>query len=216
MGPIWKNNEKSFWSQSGASIRETEGLKEDEKKAGSPKKCLKQLENAYGRISFDIDDKKEIKITVARQTAYEEEGLREDQKELEHGHISPVCLRGTAGYTDSHHKEDSAIVWKEDIQVSPEQVIKHLKELARISRQKTLTQMIPGLLPEESQVDRAFQENLLKRVKKNLSEAISQARTEDKEESPAFLAVSYQEKNSLPDEADDGSDQEENNREKRN
>lgn len=194
-----KNRTKDMWNQSGAILKES-SAKVSEKKVpkeyrghadGERKKTvpseLRRLEHAYGSISIGINQKEQMVVLMNRKTGFREEGLTEAQKGLniERAHREPEG-NGRC-YMDSFCGKKGAFAWEESKMDSPEKIWKQLRAIPG----REGLEIADGLIGNEArQIPEGKREELFRKIRRNLKEAVSEARRETKEAKAEFQSKS--------------------------
>ncbi len=159
MSWMWKTSSEaekehktaSFWKQSGASLRMSEGREntaERGRRTDDRGRELRRLENAYGKITFYAVDGQRIGIEAARTGVWQEDSMQRARQQLDRNRTFPVRMEGGKGYTDSHHKEEGAFLWSETADLSGERIMNELRRLSVQLRQETLSELMPEAVKE--------------------------------------------------------------------
>ncbi len=141
----WKEDVwmKNFWNDSASSMRERK--KEDDRVV---------LENSYGKVAFKENDEK-LAVEISRKNEFQEETFENSREQLQDGHTHIVDTTHGQLTVDSHKKNNSAVVYEENLTTSAEKIYEHLQGLKKEVNNETIAEMIPE---KESIQKKIFQE----------------------------------------------------------
>lgn len=201
-----KNRTKNMWDQSGAVLKES-SAKAHEKKVpkeytgsagGERKKTvpveLRRLEHAYGSISIGVNQKEQLTVLMNRKAGFCEPGLTEAQKGIR---MDRACRKPEGEgccYTDSFHSKEGAFVWEESKKDSPEKIWKQLKTVP----EKEGLEIAEGWLGKQArQIPEVKREELFRKIRRNLKEAVQEARRNPEEPEKESMGRPFQKKFSV-------------------
>lgn len=169
--------ERAFWKTSAASLREKDHEKESKRqtpKSNQTKnkedsfRAMKQLENAYGKYVFGAKKDRYV-IKVSRKSEYQEETFDQSREELNENRLFEKKTSGARIFTDSHHKEESAVIYEATAgNISAERMFKGLK--AAVQKENPLT--LKEMMPERTDIE--------KKVFQSLKASVEAAKKEQK------------------------------------
>lgn len=191
-----KDRTKSMWNQSGAVLKES-SAKASEKKVpeeyrghqtGEVKKTvpfeLRRLEHTYGSISIGVNQKDQMVVLMNRKTAFQEGGLTESQKGIRMERAHQEHEGEGRCYMDSFDRKEGAVAWAESKKDSPEKIWKQLKAVPEREGQVTAGEWIGK---EASQIPETKRSELFRKIRRNLKEAVQEARRETEESRKEFV-----------------------------
>lgn len=159
--------EKDFWKTSASSLREKAVPQRPEKQAAQTKRkkqsnhehgfqAIRQLENAYGKYVFGaVGDRYVVKIS--RKSEYQENTFDQSREELNEDRLYEKKTSGARIFSDSHKKEESAVIYEETIGNAPaERMFKGLKAAVQKENRLTLQEM----MPERADIQKKVFQNL--------------------------------------------------------
>lgn len=159
--------EKEFWKTSASSLREKAVPQQPEKQTAQKnwKKqknkehsfhAIRQLENAYGKYVFGANDDRYV-VKVSRKSEYRETTFDQSREELNENRLFEKKTSGARLFTDSHKKEESAVIYEETVgNISAERMFKGLKAAVQKENKLTLKEM----MPERAEIEKKVFQNL--------------------------------------------------------
>lgn len=159
--------EKEFWKTSASSLREKAVPQQPVKQKIQKKRkeqqnrehtfyAIRQLENAYGKYVFGANDDRYV-IKVSRKSEYQEATFDQSREELNENRLFEKKTSGARLFSDSHKKEESAVIYEETIgNVSAERMFKGLKTAVQKENKLTLKEM----MPEKAEIEKKVFQNL--------------------------------------------------------
>ncbi len=146
--------EREFWKTSAASLQEKISLPASEKQTQRKNRkkqekdedafrTIRQLENAYGKYVFGVKNDRYV-IKVSRKSEYHEETFDQSREELNENRLFEKKTSGARIFTDSHKKEESAVIFEQNVgNISAERIFKGLKAAVQKENKVTLQEMMP-------------------------------------------------------------------------
>ena len=140
-----------FWTQSGASLREH---REKNAPIRHKKQTVASLQNAYGRLAFQIREGR-IRVYMSRKQEFAEPIHGEEQERI----LQERQAKAGEGrvITDTHDPQVSAASYEErQREISPEKAYRNLRRAVQVTGQRTMEEM----LPDDRQLQKKVFENL--------------------------------------------------------
>ncbi len=194
---------RDFWKDSAASLRESETKTADNKRESvkqtqhhnekNSSDTVRQLENAYGKYAFGLRNDKYV-IKISRKSEFREEVFDNSREKLNENRLNEEKVSGGRILSDSHKKDDSALIYEENFKYSsPERIFMNLKLAAEKENKLTLNEMFPK------------REDIEKKVFQSLKASVEAIKNEYKntDETPFFKRAFNYVSGSGNDETDD-------------
>ena len=158
--------EKEFWKTSASSLHEKAVPQRPEKQAAQAKRkkpnkeqgfqSIRQLENAYGKYVFGANKDRYV-VKISRKSEYHEDTFDQSREELNEDRLFEKKTSGARIFSDSHKKEESAVIYEETIRKAPpERMFKELK--AAVQKENRLT--LKETMPEKADIEKKVFQNL--------------------------------------------------------
>ena len=118
--------------------------------------AIRQLENAYGKYVFGAN-KDRYFVKIRRKSEYHEDIFDQSREELNEDRLFEKKTSGARIFSDSHKKDESAVIYEETIgKAPPERMFKELKAAAQKENRLTLKEM----MPEKAYIEKKVFQNL--------------------------------------------------------
>lgn len=159
--------EREFWKTSASSLHEKKieptATKQSVRRTTEKRykkeerfQPIRQLENAYGKYLFGAKKDKYV-IKISRKSEHKEETFENSREALNESRLFEKKTSGARVFTDSHKKEESAVIYEETVgDISAERMFRELKAAVQKEHRLTLQEM----LPERADVEKKVFQNL--------------------------------------------------------